>query len=157
MESTEKAENECLWMVWLGEKNEHRGNFTFRSAGRLVPAFTRHARALRAPQLKILHCGCPEDVALLDFWWFKSGKITSLFNSLTKGWLGEVVDPRTCAFMAVLFHDALSLTINDLYSFNAKGKRQDLEMWLRRQISHLEKKLDTIREAQEREEADLLE
>ena len=51
MESTEKAENECLWMVWLGEKNEHRGNFTFRSAGRLVPAFTRHARALRAPQL----------------------------------------------------------------------------------------------------------
>ena len=40
-------------MVWLGEKNERGGNFTFRSAGRLVPAFTRHARALRAPQLNL--------------------------------------------------------------------------------------------------------
>jgi hypothetical protein len=59
----------------------------------------------------ILHCGCVEDEALLDFWWFKSGKITSLFNGLSEGWLDEVALPHPRAFTAALFHETSTLRI----------------------------------------------
>ena len=106
----------------------------------------------------ILHCGCPEDEALLDFFWFKSGKITSQYNDLTEGWLKEVAEPRPHAFTTALFREMSAMTINDLYLYNANGKRQDLEFRLKRQIARLQtrlKKLEADR-AQE-DEADWVE
>jgi hypothetical protein len=103
----------------------------------------------------ILHCGCSEDDALLDFWWFKSGEITSPFSGVTEGWLSEVAEPRPRAFMAKLFLETTALTINDLYSVDSAGRGQSLEFRLKKQIARLQTKVDGLQEAREKANADL--
>jgi hypothetical protein len=102
----------------------------------------------------ILHCGCLEDDALLDFWWFKIGKITSPFNGMTEGWLTDALEPRPCAFMAKLFHEMSGLNIDDLYSVDTdiNGTERGQERRLKLQISKLQLRVDTLQKIQELEE-----
>jgi hypothetical protein len=100
-----------------------------------------------------LHCGCAEDDALLDFWWFKTGKITSPFNGVTEGWLTDLLEPCPRAFMANIFRQISGLSIDNLYTEDSDCKTLTPEYQLNAQIAVLQAKADILKKAREEAEA----
>jgi hypothetical protein len=101
----------------------------------------------------ILHCGCCEDEALLDFWWFKTGEITSAFSGVTEGWLTDVLAPRPRALLSKSFCGISGLTIDDLYTTDASGNPRSVESRLNLQITRLQARAHVLKEAREVAEA----
>lgn len=101
----------------------------------------------------ILHCGCSEEDSLLDFWWFKTGEITSPFNGVKEGWVTQYLEPRIRSFLAVMFQGMTGLTINDLYLRDENGQDRRTETRLKLQISRLQARADLLQHAREEAEA----
>jgi hypothetical protein len=76
--------------------------------------------AQQAPAEGHLHCGCNADVALLDFFWWKTWVLRSTRPGLeySEGMGDEVIQTRVRAFFAQAFTEATGLTIDDLYRSN---------------------------------------
>ena len=63
-----------------------------------------------------------------------------------------MAEPHPRAFMAALFRDTSAVTINNMYSINSKGKSQDDEIRLQKQIKRLQARLQELREEKEKDE-----
>jgi hypothetical protein len=79
-----------------------------------------------------LNCGCSVDVALLDFFWWKTWVLDSTRPNLaiSEGLKDECISPRVRAFFAQAFIEATGMNIDDLYAsgvgvsgFNMKAMR----------------------------------
>ena len=71
----------------------------------------------QAPQAGYMHCGCNVDVALLDFFWWKTWVLKSTRPDFeySEGMGDEVIQPRVRAFFAQAFTEATGMTVDDLY------------------------------------------
>ncbi|KAK7020674.1 hypothetical protein VNI00_017664 [Paramarasmius palmivorus] len=75
----------------------------------------------RAP--KALDCGCDIDDVLLDFYLFKTGKLTSPTMSRSEGWKTDWVRPRQRALYLASWREGTKLTVYDCYSMvSVKGQ-----------------------------------
>ena len=65
-----------------------------------------------------LHCGCHINVALLDFFWWKTWVLKSPRADFeySEGMGVEVTPPRVRAFFAAGFMEATGMTLDDLYA-----------------------------------------
>jgi hypothetical protein len=74
-----------------------------------------------------LHCGCNIDVALLDFFWWKTWVLKSTNPGLvySEGMGVEVTQTRVRAFFAQAFTEATGMTIDDLYRSNVGAHGYD--------------------------------
>jgi hypothetical protein len=132
-----------------------QAKFKFQVTG--VPYMRRIADRNQPPLATVpgfLHCGCAEDDALLDFWWFKTGKITSPINGITEGWLTDLLEPRSRAIMANIFREVSGVCIDSLYSEIGDRTVRTPEFLLNRQISILQQKSLSLRQLREHAEAE---
>ncbi|KAK7034052.1 hypothetical protein VNI00_012483 [Paramarasmius palmivorus] len=71
---------------------------------------------------KALDCGCDVDDVLLDFYLFKTGKLTSPTMARTEGWNTDWVRPRQRALYLASWREGTKLTVYDCYSMvSVKG------------------------------------
>jgi len=70
-----------------------------------------------------LHCGCNQDIALLDLFWWKTWALRSTKANLqlSEGMRDEVLPTRTRAFFAQAFTEMTGLTVDDLYAKDIEG------------------------------------
>jgi hypothetical protein len=69
----------------------------------------------------ILDCGCIEDEALLDFYWWKQITVISPSTNIKEGWKEQCLDPHAHAFMRAECEFISRLTVDDIYT-NGKGQ-----------------------------------
>jgi hypothetical protein len=62
-----------------------------------------------------LHCGCPEDAVLLDFFLWKETEISSPVHDFTEGWKDQRLDPRARLLVATAWEQWTGLTVYDMY------------------------------------------
>jgi hypothetical protein len=81
----------------------------------------------QAPVKDHLSCGCNIDVALLDFFWWKTWVLRSTRPGLvhSEGMGTEVIQTRVRAFFVQGFTKATGLTIDDLYQSNVGAHGYD--------------------------------
>lgn len=58
---------------------------------------------------KYFHCGCEEDHVLADFYWWKTGSLTSPTTGQTEGWETQRLDPRARALVFNQWKESLAL------------------------------------------------
>ncbi|KAF9455201.1 hypothetical protein BDZ94DRAFT_899146 [Collybia nuda] len=83
-----------------------------------------------------LHCGCPEDEALLELYWWKLAEATSPTTDETEGWLDHrKMDPRTRTLMFAFFTSWTHMDVEDIYagypvksSFDVRMQRYDTKI-----------------------------
>jgi hypothetical protein len=110
-----------------------------------------------------LHCGCSEDEALLEFYWWKLAEATSPTTDETEGWLDHrKMDPRTRTLMFGFFTTWTRMEVNDIYvsypintSFEARMTRFDKKI-ARLQAAKVEEVEEEARRVK-REEAQRIE
>ena len=93
-----------------------------------------------------LHCGCPMNAALWDFYFWKSLTLTQ--TSIDGEAVTEHVlrwTPRERAFMLKIFEEYTFLTIDDLYTHNMSPKRHKQTM-LMLQVLCITARLNELRE-----------
>jgi hypothetical protein len=95
-----------------------------------------------------MHCGCNVDVALLDFFWWKTWVLhsTRLDLPVSKGLGDKYIPPRVRAFFAQAFIEATGLTIDDLYAsgLGSNGyNTKDMRMYQLRRMLHLVNGMNT--------------
>ena len=107
------------------------------------------------PPEGFLHCGCSIDVALLDFFWWKTWVLRSARQDLpvSEGMGEEVIAPRVRAFFAQGFTEATGLTIDELYATHA-GIHGFNSKYVR--MFQLKKMLDLVNEFNARDGSPLL-
>jgi hypothetical protein len=86
-----------------------------------------------------LHCGCDEDVALMDFYLWKSWEATSA--GISEGQRDKFMDPRTRFFVIsqAYWNDA-RLDVDDMYSNGLEGP-EALKIRLQSQVKRLSEKV----------------
>ena len=93
-----------------------------------------------------LHCGCPMDAALWDFFFWKSLTLTATIND------AEVTEhvprwtPRDRAFFLKIFEQYTFLKVDDLYTRNKSQEDYELRMVL----TQLHRVLDRVNELREK-------
>lgn len=87
-----------------------------------------------------MHCGCSIEDVLWDLYMWKGGKITSPTVPGKEGWRRERLNPRARAFMAQMFRDWTTLTVDDLYAYGPDRKRRSVIDIIDKQIAGLQKK-----------------
>jgi hypothetical protein len=92
----------------------------------------------------ILDCGCIEDEALLDFYWWKQITVISPSTNIEEGWKEQRLDPRARAFMKSEWEFISFLTVNDIYT-NGQGQLVYEATRYARQIKSLQKSLETAK------------
>jgi hypothetical protein len=99
------------------------------------------------PRDGYMHCGCKEDVALADFCFWKTWKLTcsETGTAVTESLKDHKFAPCERAFIAAFFNDVTELTINDLYS-GKKDPRVHRKALLRLQANRLVEKLKKMEE-----------
>ena len=90
----------------------------------------------------------------MEFYWYKTGKITSPYNNVTEGWLDDWMEPRSRAFMVKLLEEKSALTIDDLYDYDENDEPRDTEMRLKLQVARLQAKLNALQKEREAAEAE---
>lgn len=106
-----------------------------------------------------LNCGCSEDEALLDFYWWKMAEATSPTTNATEGWLDHrKMDPRTRTLIFNFFADWTHMEVNNIYlgypiddSLSARMECYDMKI-MRLQEAKEEERREEAREVR-REEA----
>jgi hypothetical protein len=88
-----------------------------------------------------LNCGCPEDIALLDFYFWKTWKVKQ--GDDEEGLRNQRIDPRLRLFFAEFFTKETTLTVDDLYT---KGRTavEAHKIQLRLKIHRLSKQLKAL-------------
>lgn len=94
-----------------------------------------------------MNCGCNEDVALTDFYFWKTWKLTCIETGtvVTESLKDQKFSPRERAFIVAAFNDSAGLTIDDLYS-GKKDARAHSKALLKLQINRLQEKLEAMEE-----------
>jgi hypothetical protein len=92
----------------------------------------------------ILDCGCTEDDALLDFYWWKQITVISPSTKVEEGWKEQRLDPRARSFMKSEWEYISGLTVNDIYT-NGKSQLQFEATRYARQIKLLQRNLETAK------------
>lgn len=75
-----------------------------------------------------MNCGCQVDVALVEFYLFKTGRLTSVLTGESEGWKDMRLDPRTREAIVTEYLRANRLVLEDLYSggwVETKGELQE--------------------------------
>jgi hypothetical protein len=91
------------------------------------------------PPAGYLHCGCDANVALLDFFWWKTWSLKSMRPGLivSEGMKDEVMHPRVRAFVAQAFTMATGLTVDDLYTSGVGAHGYDSKPMRRFQLDKM--------------------
>lgn len=105
-----------------------------------------------------MHCGCAEDEALLEFYWWKLAEATSPTTDETEGWLDHrKMDPRTRTLIFGFFTAWTHMEVDDIYvgypikgTFNARMKRYDQKI-ARLQVAKAEEKREEERRIKKEE------
>lgn len=136
-----------------GRVHDRSGQGPFRVTGtpfaRLAnekPIKSHPVQALVERRPGYMHCGCSEDEALLEFYWWKLAEATSPTTEETEGWLDHrKMDPRTRTLMFGFITAWTQMKVDDIYvgypiqnSFEARMARFD-------------KKIARLQEAKEEE------
>ncbi|KAG6807042.1 hypothetical protein H0H92_009023 [Tricholoma furcatifolium] len=93
-----------------------------------------------------LHCGCDEDVALLDFYFWKSWSLTAKLRDgsrVTETLKDKMLEPRVRAFVVDQFQSWTGLTINDIYQGDMRKDEHKLNV-LHRQIEHVMRRMNKV-------------
>ncbi|KAG6807257.1 hypothetical protein H0H92_008222, partial [Tricholoma furcatifolium] len=93
-----------------------------------------------------LHCGCNEDVALLDFYFWKtwslSGKLPN-GSRVTETLKDQVLHPRIRAFVVDQFQNWTGLTIEDIYQGNKGREEHKLDVY-HIQVEHILRRMNKL-------------
>jgi hypothetical protein len=93
-----------------------------------------------------LHCGCPEDAVLFDFYLWKWTKITSTTTGVTEGWKTQRLDPRARLFILTAWEQWTGLTVEHIF----KGPQSDIEAEVERLTHQIEVFQVALADAQEK-------
>jgi len=91
-----------------------------------------------------LNCGCSEDMALLDFYFWKTWKVKK--GNVEEGLKNQRIEPRLRLFFAENYTTDSTLTVDDLYT---RGKPDNVakKIRIRQQIKRLSKRLNALNKA----------
>ena len=96
-------------------------------------ALYKRSGQFRDPRLRegFLHCGCPIDEVLMDFYFWKTWSISGVADGkeVTESLGEQRLTPRTRAFVVKAFEEATCLTIDDLYSGKLPPWRHQEKMY----------------------------
>ena len=103
-----------------------------------------------------MNCGCNEDVALTDFYFWKTWKLTctETGTAITESLKDQKFAPRDKAFIVAFFNDVTTLKIDDLYS-GKKDIRTHYKNLLKLQANRLLQKLDEM-EQEDNEDSNIV-
>ena len=93
-----------------------------------------------------LHCGCPMDAALWDFFFWKSLTLTATINDKEVTEPVSRWTPRDRAFFLKIFEQYTFLKVDDLYTRNKSPEEYEL----RRVLTQLHRVLDRVNELREK-------
>lgn len=112
-----------------------------------------------SPPEGYLHCGCQLDMVLLDFYYWKSGTITSPnAGNLTEPWF-ECMHPRTRGLVYGEWSKKTGLVLDDLWTLRKNPRTNSFDVRvteaeiLRSQIRHLEQRLKKLDEEEKKDTA----
>ncbi|KAG6824777.1 hypothetical protein H0H92_005848, partial [Tricholoma furcatifolium] len=93
-----------------------------------------------------LHCGCSEDVALLDFYFWKTWSLSSELpdgTRVTETLKDQMLEPRICGFVVDQFQNWTGLTIEDIYQGNQRKSEHALDVY-QVQIEHVLTRMNRV-------------
>jgi hypothetical protein len=76
----------------------------------------------RPPEPDMLHCGCPESYAVMEFVLWKIFCVTR--NGVTEGWGNMVLDPRQRMFLMETIAWFTGITVDDFFAYDDEGNLQ---------------------------------
>lgn len=82
-------------------------------------------------------CGCATESVLLDYFMWKSVRVTSESTKRKEGWKYRVMDPRTRAFSLEAIESFGGIRIDDLYFKDTKNRSQNDQFSVTKQIDRL--------------------
>lgn len=82
-------------------------------------------------------CGCATESVLLDYYMWKSVRVTSESTKRKEGWKHRVMDPRTRAFSLEAIQSFGGIRVDDLYFKDAKNRSQNDQLSVTKQIDRL--------------------
>lgn len=112
-------------------------------------------KALRvSPHKGYLNCGCDEEMALLDFFMWKTWSVTAKIDNkiVTEGLKEKVWSPRERMFIMKQYRDLTGLTVDDLYAANQSDPKVVINR-LKKQITFQLDQLNTMEAEEGAEEA----
>ena len=97
-----------------------------------------------------LHCGCPIDEVLMDFYFWKTWNISGVVDGkeVTESMAEQWLTPRMWAFVVKTFQEATCLTIDDLYSGKLPQWRHQEKIY-HTQLERILAKYNTLQETME--------
>ncbi|KAG6810151.1 hypothetical protein H0H92_013091 [Tricholoma furcatifolium] len=93
-----------------------------------------------------LHCGCKEDVALMDFYFWKTWSLSGELSNgteVTELLKDQMLEPRVRAFVVEQFEHWTGLTVNDIYHGKQTRTEHRMDIY-HRQIEYLIKRLNKL-------------
>jgi hypothetical protein len=94
------------------------------------------------PKAGYLHCGCSEEIALLDFFFWKTWTASNSKGDV-EGLLQQRIEPRPRLFFAQYFMKMTGLKVDDLYTHGKKPEEVKKRI-LCTQISYLQDQLAAL-------------
>jgi hypothetical protein len=114
-----------------------------RLSDKMLKKLTTGERSQLLEQRKgFLTCGCPNDVALLDLYLWKTWRASNNTGQ-SEGLGNQRIDPHTRLFIAEAYRTAAGLTVNDLYT-SGRDELHAKKLRLHAQIARLASKYDAI-------------
>jgi hypothetical protein len=97
-----------------------------------------------------LHCGCNEDVALMDFFLWKNLEGES--GGFTEGMKDKIMEPRMrCFVMTGGFNTFARIEVDDIFT-NGRSSFKTRKAMIQNQIARLKKDLEKLEKRKERQE-----
>ncbi|KAG6809042.1 hypothetical protein H0H92_001828 [Tricholoma furcatifolium] len=93
-----------------------------------------------------LHCGCNEDVALLDFYFWKSWSLSGKLpngSRVTETLKDQMLHPRIRAFVVDQFQSWTGLTIEDIYQGDKRREEHKLDVY-HIQVEHILRRMNKV-------------
>ena len=125
---------------------------TAKKLKKKASALYKQSSQFRDPRLRegFLHCGCSIDEVLMDFYFWKTWKISGIVDGkeVTESMAEQRLTPRMRAFVVKAFEEATCLTIDDLYSGKLPPWRYQEKMY-HTQLERILAKYNKLQETME--------
>ncbi|KAG6805619.1 hypothetical protein H0H92_014718 [Tricholoma furcatifolium] len=123
------------------------GEGDYRLNGVPRPRNVNHVISDGVKRLKgYLYCGCSEDVALLDFYFWKTWSISGKLpngSHVTETLRDQMLEPRIRAFIVDQFQNWTGLTIEDIYQGNKGREEHKLDVY-HIQVEHILRRMNKL-------------
>jgi len=133
--TTNRRNRICLYHYFVKNGKIHDGSADskFKVTGTPYPRTVNKKGKQEIPVATgYMHCGCSEDVALLDFYFWKTWKVMNEAGD-EEGLRHQHIEPRLRLFFSKCYEADAMLTVDDLYTGGSvAAEKQCIKLQIRR-------------------------